>query len=611
MEREIKPDLMKIGTYLKLEKSTIFSIPEYQRAYTWQKEHCDKLWTDITDFIEGSSEKSYFFGTVIISCEENDTKYSLIDGQQRTTTFILLLKALLIRVNAAMRRTSGDPESESLYRALRDRRKQIISILYKVDQDDIADEPSEKDLEFYKEPTILKNHSINEQYSADLATILQAPNFEAAREDAITIAGKKKDNKYTNFFRNFKYFYEEKLSELSDSQLNNFAKTVMTNCEVIVIKSWQVEQAINMFNSLNSDGLPLFDSDIISSKLYAVASAQGKNEEFNALWRELKAEVSDIEETIALDNILMQHMYYVRASLGETVNKESGSINVTTPGLRRYFTEDNKELLAHPVELCQELINLTKSWKQAMQYPSVQVLLKFNENARFFLGSYFYRFKGEFSEEDIQPVAEGLLRLFVIMELVDTGYSSKYFKTFLFGEEVRLIDKSIDTSEITEDFGAHIKASWKNPETIEAAISDYDKNSLVYLNEYLYAKAHGLEFSLLNKYDIEHIVPQSGRNIDAIRDDAGISKEEFPNVVNKLGNKILLEQKINRTIGNDWFRTKVSTSITKGTGYVDSNYPLAKALVEHYQSVAKPTWVKEDINSATEKATARIMDFLF
>ena len=53
-------------------------------------------------------------------------------------------------------------------------------------------------------------------------------------------------------------------------------------------------------------------------------------------------------------------------------------------------------------------------------------------------------------------------------------------------------------------------------------------------------------------------MPYSGNNLQEIRKDAEInSEEEFYGVVNKLGNKILLEEKINRAIGNEWFRTKV------------------------------------------------------
>lgn len=139
----------------------------------------------------------------------------------------------------------------------------------------------------------------------------------------------------------------------------------------------------------------------------------------------------------------------------------------------------------------------------------------------------------------------------------------------------------------------------------------YDGNSLVYLNEYLFAKEKGEVFNLGTKYDIEHIMPDSGKNLQEIRRDANIySEEEFKDVVNKLGNKILLEEKINRAIGNEWFRTKVSTKLEDKTGYVDSSYPIACELVRKYRNNDKPYWKKEDIGEATEKAADRILRFI-
>lgn len=102
MAKNIEPKLKKIGDYLKLEEETVFTIPEYQRAYSWGIDNCDKLQKDINDFVGSESRDRYFFGTIIINCQDNDTKYGLIDGQQRTTTFLLLLKALLIRINIAV-----------------------------------------------------------------------------------------------------------------------------------------------------------------------------------------------------------------------------------------------------------------------------------------------------------------------------------------------------------------------------------------------------------------------------------------------------------------------------------------------------------------------------
>ena len=613
MAKNIEPKLKKIGDYLKLEEDTVFTIPEYQRAYSWGIDNCDKLWQDINDFVESESKDRYFFGTIIINCQDNDTKYGLIDGQQRTTTFLLLLKALLVRINIAIERTASDEDSASLCRGLQERRRRIMGILYKAETEDISDKPdAAKDAEICRRGIILENFSINEQYKTELSTILQATDYASAEARVIKIKYKQKDNRYTNFFRNFKFFYG-KISELSDSQLNSIAKSITDNCEVIEIKSWQVEQAITMFNSLNSDGLPLYDSDIISAKLYAEAEKRGKEKEFADLWKQLNNCINELESTRIADinSILMQYMYYIRTVNKETIS-ETGAINVTTPGLRRYFTEVNKMPITDAIGMCSDMVKLVKVWKKVSEYPQMKVLLKFNENTKLFLASYFFRFdEDNITEELVEPILECLLRLFSLLELVDVGYSSKYFKTFLFGAEVKLVSKSTTVDAITQDFNEHIRSNW-DKETIWAALHDYDGNVLVYLNEFLFAKEKGLSFTLGTKYDIEHIMPYSGNNLQEIRKDAEIdSEEEFYGVVNKLGNKILLEEKINRAIGNEWFRTKVSTKLENKTGYIDSKYPIARALVSKYQSANKPYWKKDDIMSATDKASDRIVRFIF
>lgn len=613
MAKNIEPKLKKIGDYLKLEEDTVFTIPEYQRAYSWGIDNCDKLWQDINDFVESESKDRYFFGTIIINCQDNDTKYGLIDGQQRTTTFLLLLKALLVRINIAIERTASDEDSASLCRGLQERRRRIMGILYKAETEDISNKPdAAKDAEIYRRGIILENFSINEQYKTELSTILQATDYASAEARVIKIKYKQKDNRYTNFFRNFKFFYG-KISELSDSQLNSIAKSITDNCEVIEIKSWQVEQAITMFNSLNSDGLPLYDSDIISAKLYAEAEKIGKEKEFADLWKQLNNCINELESTRIADinSILMQYMYYIRTVNKETIS-ETGAINVTTPGLRRYFTEVNKMPITDPIGMCSDMVKLVKVWKKVSEYPQMKVLLKFNENTKLFLASYFFRFdEDNITEELVEPILECLLRLFSLLELVDVGYSSKYFKTFMFGAEVKLVSKSTTVDAITQDFNEHIRSNW-DKETIWAALHDYDGNVLVYLNEFLFAKEKGLSFTLGTKYDIEHIMPYSGNNLQEIRKDAEIdSEEEFYGVVNKLGNKILLEEKINRAIGNEWFRTKVSTKLENKTGYIDSKYPIARALVSKYQSANKPYWKKDDIMSATDKASDRIVSFIF
>lgn len=174
-----------------------------------------------------------------------------------------------------------------------------------------------------------------------------------------------------------------------------------------------------------------------------------------------------------------------------------------------------------------------------------------------------------------------------------------------------MADADVSAEKIKKDFDKHIRTTWAEDE-IREAIQDYDGSMLVYLNEYLFAREKGMDFTISSRRDIEHIMPYSGKNLQEIRRDAGIaSQEEFIGVVNKLGNKILLEVKINRAIGNEWFRTKVSTKLEDKTGYIDSAYPIARALVSTYRDKQKPYWTKSDILAATEKASKRIIKFIF
>lgn len=608
MTKNIEPQLKEIKGYLKLQKNKNFVIPEYQRAYSWEINQCDKLWQDIEEFIASDASDPYFFGTIIIDCTEDD-EFSLIDGQQRTTTFLLLMKALLIRLNSIIKEIpDNDEESESLKAGLEGKRKDIIKILYKAEDEEIP--AMLKDNNKIQNILLLENKSINELYPDELKKIIEAIDFETAEKNIYKIPHKQKDNKYTNYFRNFKYFYN-KLEEKSDSQLNIFSKIFLEKCQVIEIRSWQIAQAITMFNSLNSTGMPLADSDIISAELYS--NAGNRKKEFNEQWEDINKIVNElnIKKIVDIDSVLQQFMYINRAINKEYVNiieDNKESIDVTTPGLRRYYTEIKKELLQKPLELCDNLKKITLIWDKIKDYSIIQLILKFNVNAKLYLSSYLYRYEPEeLTEEKCKEICECLLRLFTILEITDTGYSSTKFKTFLFRENVRFVDKNISIDMIKNNFEKHITEHW-DENSIEDAIYGYEKNSLVYLNEYIHAKSQSKNFYLSEHTNIEHIMPASGLNISIIQQDACITdKEEFRMYVNKLGNKILLEENINKSLSNAWFKSKKQNSIKDKKGYKDSMYTIASELTNH----PRDTWTKEDIESATNNAVRRIVNFIF
>ncbi len=621
MAKNIEPKLMLISEYLKLASDEIFVIPEYQRGYSWKIQQCDELWQDIEIFIEKGADTNsdpYFFGTIIIDCSNDDNsdninEFRLIDGQQRTTTFFLLLKALQIRLQETIKNFKRDEDSEALEEGLKENRNTIINILYKADV--------EKRIEILKDwdknakgILLINNKSNNEKenYKKDFRKIIESENFDEAEKLVDKNDKKRKDNRYTNFFRNFKFFYD-KLIDYKESKLNNFAKVFLGKCQVIAIKSWNFEQAITMFNSLNSKGMPLSDADIISAQLYSNSTDK---EKFNEEWKSIINLTSTLEKQkiIDIDDVLQQFMYINRAINREYIS-DNNSTDVTTPGLRSYYTIIKKDLLNSPLDLCEKFQNIIDIWQYIKSKPIIKLLLKFNENVKLYLISYLNRYNaGEINdtikETEIIQISECLLRLFTILELVDTGFSSKNFKTFLFRENIKLVDTNVPISEIITDFNNHISNMSKNysKEDIRTSLLDYDKNILVLLNEYLYAKAKNLKFDFAENVNIEHIMPASGRNIPSIMKDAQISsKEEFNSIVNKLGNKILLEEDINKSIGNEWFRTKKISSIYTKTGYKDSKYNIAQSLI----NFPNDKWTKNDIKNTTDKIADRIIKFIF
>ncbi|GAA9870446.1 DUF262 domain-containing protein [Helicobacter pylori] len=83
---------------------TIFSIPVYQRNYTWEEESCEKLLQDIVSISQ--NKKTHFMGSITYILHLIDDEKSLrqlqefviIDGQQRVTTIMLLLKAIETKI---------------------------------------------------------------------------------------------------------------------------------------------------------------------------------------------------------------------------------------------------------------------------------------------------------------------------------------------------------------------------------------------------------------------------------------------------------------------------------------------------------------------------------
>ena len=83
-----------------------FTIPAYQRAYSWVDEQREQLIEDLRD-----AKEHYYMGHFLFEKNKDDQdEYFIIDGQQRMTTMVIfsscLIKALSGRDDATLKTTS-------------------------------------------------------------------------------------------------------------------------------------------------------------------------------------------------------------------------------------------------------------------------------------------------------------------------------------------------------------------------------------------------------------------------------------------------------------------------------------------------------------------------
>ncbi len=71
-----------------------FYIPDYQRGFRWGTTQATELLDDIYEFSLKTTDEFYCLQPLVVAYNESRKKYDVIDGQQRLTTLLILLKCL-------------------------------------------------------------------------------------------------------------------------------------------------------------------------------------------------------------------------------------------------------------------------------------------------------------------------------------------------------------------------------------------------------------------------------------------------------------------------------------------------------------------------------------
>lgn len=93
---KVEPKYSNVGQVFNTEN--LFTIPKYQRPYSWEEEHIKDFLNDIT-LCYDIKERDHFLGAIVTIETKitgtNKSRYEVIDGQQRLTTLSLFAFALL------------------------------------------------------------------------------------------------------------------------------------------------------------------------------------------------------------------------------------------------------------------------------------------------------------------------------------------------------------------------------------------------------------------------------------------------------------------------------------------------------------------------------------
>ncbi len=493
------------------EANNSFLIPDYQRPYAWTEDECLTLWEDICNFsipgnnYEAFDKTSFYFLGPVVTFINNNNQSEIIDGQQRITTIMLLLRAFYNKL-----KIGEDKESK------------------------LAKEDIERCLWFVGELGDIDYHNV--KIDSQVAT-------EDDKEEFIEILknGEASANSKSKYAKNFKFF-QEKIDEFNNINPSAFIylpNRVLKNCILLPIEAESQDTALDIFNTLNNRGKPLADADIFKSHLYRYYVSLGLKDEFIAKWRDLEELCNKIfgkNYENPLDEIFTRYMYYERAKLGI---KSS-----TTEALRKFYEGSNSGTLLKNKDVFENIILLANFWNDILSQDeelfSERVLRKIstlsfapNNMWTYIVSVYFMKHKSETNQLDEDKFYNFLssLVLFVLTNSV-VNHASNSLRTPIFTEMISIIDGDAN----------NFKNSAIKKELVINSIENFQfsnnkpitKSMLAW---WAYENEGQVLIKLSDDFQIEHIFARKRRdlNMDAISEDE----------LELLGNKSLLEKTVN------------------------------------------------------------------
>lgn len=494
---------------LFMDRKADFLIPDYQRPYAWEEKECQTLWEDIFAFAFpdddyskfDSDNEEYYLGSVVTFKNEQG-KMEIIDGQQRLTTLMLLLRAFYERFG-----NMQDSNSIST-------RENIEKCIWKTDEFGRPDKNALK---------------INSEVASD--------NDKTEFLDILKMGIAKKEMK-SRYAVNYRYFQEQidVFLQKYPSYFSYLPTRILNNCILLPIEAESQNTALRIFSTLNDRGKPLSDADIFKSQLYKHYSQKGEKNRFIEQWKLLEEKTDKIfhpQTGTPMDELFTRYMYYERA--------KQGIKSSTTEALRKFYEKDHYALLKNDY-VFSNLIELADFWDDVTnlnsdRFENDDVLRKLfvlnyapNGMWTYFVSVYFIQHKDNWNNAEFEKFLEKNIAFIWAYALTNSGVNA--LRTPIYAEMINLVEnRPVTFSDFKFDKAGLINIL----QTYEFSNRRPITKSM--LTWWAYQDEKQEILSLDTVLEIEHIFARNRQeNEKSLQDE---------NNLECLGNKALLEKRIN------------------------------------------------------------------
>lgn len=265
-------------TLKELLTARYFSVPRYQRSYSWTSDETQDFWQDIVEAAEQPSE--YFLGNVVLTSDGD--RHAIIDGQQRIATTTILLASMRDHYRKHNEKDVAD----------------VIQLeLYPLDTST-----------FEKTPRLRLNAIDNHFYRE---FILDGENIDPEKESHLLISSAKRffDSKIEQLHEDFPDSWKRELGKLT-----GFLKD---NARVVSVYAESDADAFIIFETLNDRGADLTIADLLKNYLFSKSGSETETVQQN--WMEA---VSILDEYQSADEFITFLRHFWSSVNGMTRERE-------------------------------------------------------------------------------------------------------------------------------------------------------------------------------------------------------------------------------------------------------------------------------------------------